>query len=238
MLVAAFQKYPVFDDTQTATRILLSDLRWADARGVKLALFPECYLKGHAYDRPTIERRALALDGIEVQALLAQLASVQAIALIGLFERRGAALFNSVIVVEKGRLLGVYAKAHPNEDGVFPGREFPVFSTSGQTFGLNICNDANYPEAAQRVADRGATILCFALNNMLEPEVAEQWRGKSVENLQVRARQTGCWVVSADIAGRYGGLCSYGCSAIVRPDGAIVARAAEFLEDVALFAIS
>jgi predicted amidohydrolase len=238
MLVAAFQKHPIFDDTPAAIRILLNDLRWADARGVKLALFPECYLQGHAYDRATIERRALSLDGPEVEALLGQLAPVRAVALIGLFERRGADLYNSVIVVQNGRLLGVYAKAHPNEDGVLPGNDFPVFSVSDRTFGLNICNDANYPEVAQRVADKGATILCFAINNMLAPDVAARWRGKSVENLQTRAQQTGCWVVSADIAGRHGALCSYGCSVIVRPDGSIAARAAELAEEVALFAIS
>ena len=234
MLTAAFQRYPVFDSPETVGEILRSDLLWAETRGVDLAVFPECYLHGHAYDHATIEQRAVRLDGQEVKALLKMLAPIQVVAVIGLFERRGGEIYNSAVVIQSGRILGVYAKAHPNEAGIASGSVFPVFDLGGRRFGINICNDANHPDGARRLADSGATSICYPLNNLLKPAVAERWRSRSITNLQSRAVETGCWVVSADVAGRHVGLLSYGCTAIVRPDGAIAARVPELTEGVAV----
>jgi predicted amidohydrolase len=235
MRIAAFQRFPIFDDSARASNVLVRDLLWAEAHGVELALFPECYLLGHSYDRPTIEARAISMDGEPWRSLLARLAPITTTAVIGTFERQGGAITNSAIVVEQGRVTGRYAKAHPNEAGIRPGTAFPLFERSAVRYGINICNDANFPETAQRIADQGAALICYPLNNMLKPETAAKWRSRSVENLQARARQTGCWIMSADVTGQHDGLVSYGCTMVVRPDGVIVARATESEEGLAVF---
>lgn len=235
MRIAAFQRFPIFDDGARAGDVLVRDLFWAEARGVELALFPECNLLGHSYDRLTIETRAISTEGELWRSLLARLAPISTTAVIGTFERREGAITNSAIVVEQGRVAGRYAKAHPNEAGVRPGTDFPLFARSAIRYGINICNDANFPETAQRIADQGAALICYPLNNMLKPETAAKWRSRSEENLQARARQTGCWIMSADVTGRHDGLVSYGCTMVVRPDGAIAARATESEEGVAVF---
>jgi predicted amidohydrolase len=235
MRIAAFQRFPIFDDGARASDALVRDLQWAEARGVELALFPECFLLGHAYDRPTIATRAIRTEGASWRSLLARLAPITTTAIIGTFERRGDVITNSAIVVEQGRVTGRYAKAHPNEAGISPGTDFPIFVRSGIGYGINICNDANFPETAQRLADQGAGLICYPLNNMLKPETAAKWRSRSVENLQARAMQTGCWIMSADVTGRHDGLVSYGCTMVVRPDGAIAVRATESEEGVAVF---
>lgn len=235
MRIAAFQRFPIVDDGARASDVMVRDLLWAEARGVELALFPECYLLGHSYDRPTIETRAISTEGELWQSLLARLASITATAIIGTFERLENAITNSAIVVEQGRVIGRFAKAHPNEAGVSAGTAFPLFVRSGISYGINICNDANFPETAQRVADQGAALICYPLNNMLEPETAAKWRTRSVENLQARGRQTGCWIMSADVTGEHDGLVSHGCTMVVRPDGTIAVRATESEESVAIF---
>lgn len=154
---------------------------------------------------------------------------------VGAFERDGDTLFNRALVIERGVVRGRYAKAFPNEPGVSAGVAFPVFERSGVRFGIAICNDANHAAPAAKLAAQGATLLLYPLNNMLRPETAQRWRGKSLDNLVARARQTGCWVASADVVGTAGGLVSHGCSAIVSPAGEVVARVPEDAAGVALF---
>lgn len=102
---------------------------------------------------------------------------------------------------------------------------------------MNICFDANYPAPAKRLADRGAKLICYPLNNLLSPATAKLWRTRSIENLLARATETGCWVMSADVVGKVEGKLSYGCTAIISPRGEIVARADEGTEGVAIFDI-
>ena len=235
MRVAAFQRLPAYDDIQAGGDALLADLQWADTQKVDLALFPEAHLGGHAYQASTIERRALDLQGDAVRHLLARLAAIRTTAIVGLFERRLEGICNSAVVIHHGRIVGSYAKAHPNEEGVVAGAAFPVFECAPRPFGINICNDANHPMAAQALADAGAALICYPLNNLLRPDVAERWRERHIANLQARARQTGCWILSADAAGEHGGLIGYGCTALVSPDGEVVARAHDLSDDVLVY---
>jgi predicted amidohydrolase len=233
--VAAFQRIPLIDDVPGTTERLLEDLAWCDRHDVALALFPECYLQGDAADRETICARALTADGAEFAQVLGRLAAFRVAFVVGFIERRGATFLNSAAVVRAGRLLGVYAKRHPNESGFEAGREQPVFVAGGWTFGVNICNDANFPEAALGISRQGAQLLCYPLNNMLPPDIAVRWRSRSVRNLCRRALDTGCWILSADVVGNLHDRTSYGCTCIVRRDGCVIARAGEGSEAVVTF---
>jgi predicted amidohydrolase len=126
---------------------------------------------------------------------------------------------------------------HPNEPGVTAGDAVPIFARNDMPFGINICADANHPGTAQRVADAGAMLIAYPLDNLLPFEVAERWRLRSVDNLVARARQTGCWIASADVVGKSGSARSFGCSAIVRPDGTIAARVPEGVAGIACYDI-
>jgi predicted amidohydrolase len=108
MRVAAFQRFPIFDDPVRIGETVLRDLTWADLQGVDLAVFPESYLQGHSYDRTLIERRAASLA---MRDLVDGFSAIKATAILGLFERRGDSIFNSAMVIESGRSAGIYAKA-------------------------------------------------------------------------------------------------------------------------------
>jgi predicted amidohydrolase len=236
MRVAAFQRFSIFDDPVKVGEQVLRDLTWADEQGVGLAVFPESYLQGHSYDRASIERRAVPLDSSTIERLLHNLSAIRATAILGLFERRGDQIFNSAVVIEGGRLAGVYAKAFPLEDGCVAGSEFPVWNHGKWRYGINICNDTNYPQAADALTRQGANLICAPINNTLRPKKADLWRMRSPENLRNVARRTGCWVVTADAAGPgKDDWFSYGCTLIVNPDGSIASRTRELVEDVAVF---
>lgn len=216
--------------------MIVDRLRWADQEGVDLTVFPEAFLLGHSYDPETIRSRAS--KGIPaIAALCERVAAFRGTLVVGAFDLIDGQVFNSAFVVEAGQVVGRYAKAHPNEPGVTAGSDFPTFLRSGVRYGVNVCNDANHPDAAQRIADQGAGLILYPLNNMLRSETADRWREKSVANLIDRARQTGCWVASSDVAGTLGGLMSWGCTAIVTPEGSVVARVQELNEGVAVYEI-
>jgi predicted amidohydrolase len=233
--VAAFQRSPISDNVDGVLRRLVDDLEWCSHQGVNLALFPECYLQGYATDRGTIVRRSLTLADIEDQGILSKLGAYQTAIVLGFVERRGGLFLDSALVAQAGRVLGTYAKTHPNEQGFDAGTDYPVFAAYGWPFGINICSDANFPDAALNVSRQGARLLCFPLNNMLRPVRADQWRSKSVVNLQARAVETGCWVISSDVVGHVGNQMSYGCTCIVNPSGHTVARAPEGIEAAVLY---
>lgn len=236
MRVAAFQRFARFDDAGSIADSLRRDLAWADTQSVDLAIFPEAYLQGHSYDRAIVARRATTVDSPLVQTMLATLADIRTTAILGFFEQRGSAIFNSAMVVEHGAITGVYAKAHPLEDGCTAGMDFPVWNKRAWRFGINICNDTNHPETAARLLTQGVNLIIVPINNMLRPKKADLCRELAVETLQNVARRTGCWIASADVTGPGNdGWFSYGCTLIARPDGTVVSRAKELAEDVAVF---
>ena len=237
MRIAAFQRLRVEDDAAAVVARVVDDLTRADMR-IDLAVFPECHLLGHSYDPATIAARAIDVEDDRWRAILAALAPVATTVILGSFERRADGVTNSAFVIERGRVVGRSAKRHPNEPGVVAGRASPVFERDGVRYGINICNDANHPDAARSLADQGAAVICYPLDNMLPPDTAARWRSRSVENLRARAVQTGCWIVSADVTGSQGALLSHGCTMIVRPDGTIAARVPEGIEGVALCDVS
>ncbi|WFS02603.1 carbon-nitrogen hydrolase family protein [Rhizobium tumorigenes] len=236
MRIATFQRFPVFDDIEAAADVIGRDLVVAHQKGVDLAVFPETFLQGHSYDGEVVERRAIEIDNFRLAALLHRLPSVRTAAIIGFFERRQGVVHNSALLVEAGRVTGVYAKVNPFEKGCTPGREFPVWRRHGWTFGINICSDLRLPSASAALAAQGARLICCPLNMMLKADKAPRWREPALEALRQCARINDSWVVSADVTGKNAdGWISFGCTAIVRPDGTVVAQAPEGAEGMLVF---
>lgn len=128
-------------------------------------------------------------------------------------------------------------RLHRKETAFDAGTELPLFEVDGWPFGINICYEANFPEVASSLARQGARLICYPLNNMLPPDVADRWRPRSIENLRQRAIETGCWIISADVVGNDGGMICHGCTRIVSPAGEDVRWVAEGNEGVAVFDI-
>jgi 5-aminopentanamidase len=207
------------------------------ARAADLVVFPECYLTGYFTQSETARAVALELNGQVFDAVLAALQGFQNMIVLGMIEVEEGNLYNTAVVIASGQLLGKYRKTHPNEGCFVAGLEYPVFAVTGQVFGINICFDANFPEAAQHIASQGAKLIVYPLNNALPVNIADRWREKSPENLRLRAVETGCYVVSSDVCGVTENQISYGCTQIFSPDGQILAAVSEMSEGVAVWDI-
>lgn len=237
MRIAAIQCEPIADDAIGACEAIVQRLQWAEQQEIDLVVFPEAFLLGHSYDRQKICSRAHAATDWALAELCRHVAVYPATLIVGAFEVTDQQVFNSAFVIEDGRVAGRYSKAYPNEPGVSAGDDFPIFVKSGVRYGINICNDANHADSAEKIVRQAADLILYPLNNTLRPEVAQRWRKKSLANLINRARQTGCWIASSDVTGALDGRLSYGCTAIVTPDGEVVARVPEQTEGAAIYEI-
>jgi 5-aminopentanamidase len=223
--VATFQKTnPGFDFDHNLLEVLESLEQVKDA---DLVCFPECFLTGYTTDLETARAVAVSLDSDAFRAVLERLNVFEGTLVLGLIQRDGEALFNTAAVISSGRLLGRYRKTHVNEKCFSSGWDLPVFEVAGWRVGINICFDANFPDLAQALAARGAQVIVYPLNNVLPKEIALRWKDKSPENLRLRALETNCWVVSADVVEETADRIGFGCTQIVSPFGKIVASVKE-----------
>lgn len=86
----------------------------------------------------------------------------------GIFEREGAAVYNTAVLLDRqGRLAGKYRKVYlPREEiegGLTPGSEYPVFDTDFGVVGLMICWDVQYADPARALALRGAELILMPI---------------------------------------------------------------------------
>jgi predicted amidohydrolase len=227
--VGSCQMAPILGDIDASLIEVKRALSWAEEEALDVVCLPECYLTG--YCRTPEEARAHSIDlGSPLfSRLMSELRQFDPVVILGLMERCGAELFNSAVIIERGRVLGLYRKQHLIESAFSPGRESPVFERNGVRYGVNICSDANFPEASTALAARGAEAIFYPLNNSLPHATARKWRSRHIEILSARARECSAWVISADVIERSSATTGYGCTAIVNPAGRVVERCPELM---------
>lgn len=201
-------------------------VRWCESQGIALLCCPEGLLGGLADYAVNPLAVALEVANGQLAEMLAPIASPSVTTIVGFTERDGHDLYNAAAVFHQGAVLGVYRKRHPaiRQSVYRPGTTLPIFAVQGLTLGILICHDSTFGTDAQSLAARGAQVLVVPTNNGLplgRPDPYEDARRCD----QARARETGLWIVRADVAGTADGLWSRGSSAITAPDGRVVATA-------------
>ena len=153
-----------------------------------------------------------------------QLTKYKPLIVFGLIEQDDGNLFNTAVVIKDGELLGRYRKTHLLEgEQIFKaGSEYPVFQINGLKFGINICYDTQFPEAAKNVAKQGATLILCPANNMMTYETAEKFKHLHHKMRIERATETKVWLLSADVTGEHNGRISYGPTSAISPAGQVV----------------
>ncbi len=217
-----------------AVGLIRKRVDWCEREGVEILCCPEAVLGGLADYAARPGEIALDVESGQLNAVLAPLASDAVTIILGFTEICGTGqLYNSAAVFHRGTVVGVYRKLHPaiRQSIYRAGDRAPIFSVGGLTFGIVICNDSNYPEAARIMASQGATALFVPTNNGLPVEKADvvaQTRNVDI----ARAIENGVSVIRADVAGRTADLVSYGSSGIVDPDGTVLQSAQRLSEDL------
>jgi predicted amidohydrolase len=224
--VAAAQVAP--DVTQApSTDRLVAAVREAADRGAQLVVLPELAPSGYCFlDREEAWAAGEALDGTSVTALrqVSQERSVTVV--VGLPLREGDVLFNAAVVLEDGKVLGVYRKSHlwAREKLLFAaGEQGPlVVATRCGVVAVVVCYDLEFPELVRVAAEAGAEIVAAPVNwpNLDHP--SDQLPIEVVK-AQAAAAYYGVHVVVADRHGDERGTRWLGGSCIVAPSGYLVA---------------
>ena len=152
--------------------------------------------------------------------------------------------FNTAILVDKtGAIVGKYRKIHlPGHAEFDPSREFQhlekryfevgdlgfqVWDGLGGRIGILICNDRRWPEAFRVLGLQGVEMVLIGYNTpATNGQTFEPPHLRAFHNhlaMQAGAYQNGTWVVGVAKAGREEGVDMMGGSAIISPNGEIVA---------------
>jgi predicted amidohydrolase len=224
--IAAAQTVEFREDVEAALTCAAEVAARAEAEGAALLSFPEGFLQGYLTEESPARRNALNLASPAFEAVLDRLPRTGPMIVMGLIEEEDGRLFNTAVVVDRRTVIGRYRKAHLlGGERIFdPGRETPVFEVDGLRFGINICFDTNFPQAARKVADLGASLLVCPANNMLRRQTAQAFRETHNAARGERCRETGLWLVSADVTGERDGRVSWGPTAVLNPAGEVAAQ--------------
>jgi predicted amidohydrolase len=224
MRVAACQTPEILGDLGAALQVVLDFAGQPGASGADLLLFPECFLQGYLPTSEHVRRHAVSLDRPGFADVLAD---VRPMVVLGVIERAGDAFYNTAVVLAGGRVVGRYRKRFlVSGEAVFTaGDDYPVFECAGTRFGINICYDTRFPSAAAGVAAGGATVLLVPAQNMMRRDNALRWQARHNEIRACRARETGMWLVSADVTGERDDLrIGLGPTSVIDPRGNVVAQ--------------
>jgi len=241
--IAAAQTVEFWEDIEAALNCVADFAARAETEGAALLCFPEAFLQGYLTDGDAPRRNALDLTSPTFKAVLNRFPKTRPMIVVGLIEVQDGRLFNTAIVVDRGTLIGRYCKAHlfggehifdagsgnkvrlfGSENCFDTGSDSHVFEVDGLRFGINICFDTNFPEAARRVADLGASLVVCPANNMCRRKTAQALKNVHNAVRGERCRETGLWLVSADVTGERDGRISWGPTAVLNPAGEVVAQ--------------
>jgi predicted amidohydrolase len=224
MRLGACQTPEILGDVDAALDVVHD---FAGRAAVDLLLFPECFLQGYLVTPAHVQGLAYDVRSPQFAAVLARLAGIRPMLVLGMIELWGGRYYNTALVIAGGRVVGSYRKTFLTEgERVFtPGEAYPVFDCAGVRFGINICYDTRFPSAASAVAAAGAQVLLVPSQNMMRRDNAVRWQARHNEIRAQRVRETGLWLISADVTGeRDSSRIGLGPTCVIDPAGRLVAR--------------
>jgi predicted amidohydrolase len=238
--VAVAQIYPRLGDVTANLELHRAAAERARAEGAAVLVFPELALTGYRL-KDSVPDVALTRD----DPLLGELAELsQGVALVAGFveETREHHFFNVAGWFAGGRLVYLHRKAYLPTYGMFDeqryfarGRRIRAFDSAHGRAAILVCEDMLHPTAATIAALDGAETIyvpsASPVRGVTTPGEVDA-NGRSWESyIQTIARALGVFVVYANRVGVEDGHTFWGGSAIVAPDGAVLAKAAYYEED-------
>ncbi|MGC4035842.1 MAG: carbon-nitrogen hydrolase family protein [Chitinophagaceae bacterium] len=222
--VAACQVPDIREDIDASLEWIERFTTQAEEKYVSLICFPECFLQGYLTDERLAKKHAVNLTSATFKTILHRLAKYKPLIVFGLMEEDDGNLFNTAVVIKDGELLGKYRKTHLLDgERIFKaGVEYPVFQVNDLLFGINICYDTQFPEAARNIVTQGATLIVCPANNMMRYETAEKFKDLHHEIRIKRVNESKAWLLSSDVTGEHNGRISYGPTSAINPDGLVV----------------
>jgi NAD+ synthase (glutamine-hydrolysing) len=240
MRIALCQINPTVGDVDGNAAKVAAWIERARAAGAELAIFPELCVPGYPAEDLYLKRHFLAANVAAVESL-ARGVEPGITAMVGFAEpvegggdHRHA--YNSLAVLADGAVQRVYRKNRLPNYSVFdeqryfvPGTDGDAIEVAGTDVGLTICEDVWSPGGpGQAEADAGARIVA-------NPSGSPYHRGKGREREEMFGKRAGeydAYFAFVNLVGGQDELVFDGQSFLLAPDGSLLARAAQFEEDL------
>jgi NAD+ synthase (glutamine-hydrolysing) len=240
MRVALAQINPTVGDVDGNTAKIAGWIDRAREAGAELVIFPELCVPGYPAEDLYLKHHFLAANVKAVEGLAAGMAPGLT-AIVGFAEPVSGGgdyrhAYNSLAVLADGAVQRVYRKNRLPNYSVFDEQRYFVPGTDGDSIeigstevGLTICEDIWAPgPPGQAEADAGAALIA-------NPSGSPYHRGKGQEREEMfgeRAREYGAHLAFVNLVGGQDELVFDGQSLLLGPDGAVLARAAQFEEEL------
>ena len=239
MRVALAQIDPTVGDIDANAAKIAEWIGRAEREGAELTIFPELCLPGYPAEDLYLKRHFLAANQRAVEELAGGVGAMTV--LVGFAEPAAVEgdprhAHNSLAVLRDGAVQAVYRKNRLPNYAVFdeqryfiPGNEPLTIAVGGETVGLTVCEDCWVPgPPAQAEAEAGAQLIA-------NPSGSPYHRGKGRERVEMfaeRSRAYGTYFAFCNLVGGQDELVFDGQSLITAPDGELIARAAQFEEEL------
>lgn len=229
-------------DFEANLQTVVKGLNEAAEANLDIVSFPESMMSGYFIKESDARANAFAIDSPQMEQVLERTARFKSLFMIGFNELRGDQLYNTVAIIEQGKILGRYSKAFPCIGYFKPGREFPVFEKKGLKFGVIICADGGYIEPARILALKGATLIIAPHFNFVNNPV-EHYQAVRSDHI-ARAIENGVFFLRGNnfeparqLKGldETGSSYGYGDSYLLDPSGQVVAGAGLFDEYLMIY---
>jgi len=239
MRVALAQINPTVGDVDGNAAKAAEWIGRARDEGAELVILPELCIPGYPAEDLYLKRHFLRANQRAVGELAASVDGITG--LVGFAEPAGdrddsRRAHNSTAVLASGAVQAVYRKNRLPNYAVFdeqryfiPAREPLTIEIDGLGIGLTICEDVWAPGGpAQAEAEAGARLIA-------NPSGSPYHRGKGREREEMfsqRSRVYGTYFAFCNLVGGQDELVFDGQSLITAPDGSVIARGAQFEQEL------
>ena len=230
-------------------------VREAASNGAKIILLPELFERQYFCQERRYDYNEYAKPVAENDAVL-RLTEVSrelsVVIPVSIYERDKTTLYNTVVMLDCGKNLGIYRKTHIPDDHFYqekfyftPGNTgFKVFETTYGRVGVGICWDQWFPETARSLALLGADIILYPTAIGSEPILGMDSSGHWQRTMQGHSAANIIPVVAANRIGheqvkpceensfQESSLDFYGTSFLTNETGEVIAQADKISENI------
>jgi NAD+ synthase (glutamine-hydrolysing) len=235
--IALAQVNPTIGDLLGNAGIVARGIHDASAAGADIVAFPEMVITGYPPDDLLLKRSFLRDSRRAVESLASLCQGITAI--VGCVHEEGGRLYSAAALLADGLLRGIYKKHHLPNYGVFDEKRF---FTSGDEIllgrlgesliGLTVCEDIWLEEGPHVACAAAGASLVININASPYHTGKGQVRYELTSN---RARRNGIAIAYVNCVGGGDEVIFDGQSYAVAADGSLIARAAQFEEELLVF---
>jgi NAD+ synthase (glutamine-hydrolysing) len=235
--IALAQVNPTVGDLAANAELVRQNVATAQAAGAHIVVFPEMVLTGYPVEDLALRPSFQSASQKAIAELATQLTG-EIVAIVGYLDQVNGSPQNMVAVISGGVIQARYAKCHLPNYGVFdefrnfvPGDKTLVVRIHGVDVGIAICEDLWIDGGiTAQLAERNPGLI-------IVPNGSPYERAKDDVRLALvtkRARQAAAPLVYVNMTGGQDDLVFDGDSIVVNSDGAVIARAPQFEDGIAV----